>query len=284
MPAGSPDFKRRFSEDLGATLASLLITHAFQVQWHTIAQIPMNQGLTSESPDFVGFTNTNVKKVYEAKGTTQPDAIDAARSKAKSQLASFKESGVAKYAIVSFVSCLPKLLPSMMFLSDPPLDTTRMSMYFAVGRHTQRVLDYSALGPVDAHLRRLLELYIRNEPQIVANSLPQRRRNAIEAVSRDLLATMGTTVAHAAEYGAGTLLFIGRRIEVTIDRLQLRVFCGVEKTYLTKLIRAIADSALDPPRFNTIPFQLPPGALDDQIHAHVFPDGTILVVESAKGP
>jgi len=75
---GTPDFKRRISEDLGASIASLFMVNSFGLKWNTIAQIPENHNLSKTRPDFEGFNETGERYLYEAKGRSNINNVISA--------------------------------------------------------------------------------------------------------------------------------------------------------------------------------------------------------------
>lgn len=282
MPAGGSDFKRRYSEDIGVTLASLLMVEVFGLQWHTISQIPGSTGPKQRYPDFVGFEAGGGKKVYEAKGTTTPDSIDSVRSSAKEQLASFKEAGVSKYAVVSYITSSPALLPSMMFLSDPPVELPRMSQFLSIALHFQRVLEYSNLQTAEGILSDILTAFIRNEDRIRTNSLTAAVRRRIEDLLRRLPASVTANIASAETYEIAGQVFVGRWLQAVVEGYEVKVFCGVQKQYATSLATSIASSLFRPDGFGTTPFDVPAVTVARTVNVSIFTDGTIFVVEPLK--
>lgn len=158
MPNSTPDFKRRFSEDLGVAIGSLLLVDALGVRLETVAQIPTNKKLDKHSkvPDFVAFDRTGLKRVYECKGTTVPNDVDKHRQKAKDQLAQHEESGVPKHAMVTYIPSSTKLLPPFLFVSDPPIKLPLISEAIAAGLHYLLAFEFAGQADLTTLLRQLL--------------------------------------------------------------------------------------------------------------------------------
>ena len=135
MPNGSPDFKRRFSEDLGVAIGSLFLAHTIDLRLESVAQIPTNTRLNKHSkvPDFVGFDGAGGKRVYECKGTTASNDVDKHRQKATDQLDDHVETNVSKFAMVTYIPNSHKLIPPFLFVSDPPIPLPRLSITVATG-------------------------------------------------------------------------------------------------------------------------------------------------------
>lgn len=62
----TPDHKRKLAEDMGVAVGSIFMVMALGLRWETIAQIPSNAKASKSTPDFLGFDDNDVKRVYEA--------------------------------------------------------------------------------------------------------------------------------------------------------------------------------------------------------------------------
>lgn len=140
---GTSDFKKRMSEDLGVSLASLFMVESFGIEWHTIAQIPENRSLSRLRPDFEGFADTGERYLYEAKGRSTLDGVIPAIDKAVSQVKTYPEAAVGKLALVTYFSSNEHAFASQMFLADPQLpDTVLPDRRTAEQLHLVRVFDF----------------------------------------------------------------------------------------------------------------------------------------------
>ncbi|MEH2048939.1 hypothetical protein [Nostoc sp.] len=118
---GSTEFKKRISEDLGVAISSLFMAKSFQIRWETITQIPQNKKLSKKTPDFLGFNPNDERFIYESKGTTQPQNIESAMTKALEQSKGYPEAATGKFAIVSYFPTGGKSMPPFTFIADPPI-------------------------------------------------------------------------------------------------------------------------------------------------------------------
>lgn len=245
MPNGSPDFKRRFSEDLGVAIGSLFLAHSIGLRLETVAQIPTNARLDKHSkvPDFVGFDSTNQKRVYECKGTTSPDDVDKHRQKAKQQLADHNEANVSKFALVTYVPTTSKLIPPFIFVSDPPIPLPRVTEAVAAGLHLMLVLKFSGIDSLLEPLRQMLSTWVKHE---------QASDNGEEItwnMARDLRAekeVFQSALMNSVEQSQ-TIEIEGRRFAGTeravVDQgQQLRAFTGVDADHVVALGNALRQS------------------------------------------
>jgi hypothetical protein len=143
---GTADFKKRISEDLGVSIASLFMVQSFGIQWHTIAQIPENRNLSKSRPDFEGFTTTGDRYLYEAKGRSVVGNVIPAIEKAVSQVKEYPESALHKLALVTYLSSDERAFASHTFLLDPQMpDAVLPSLEVAEQLHFLNVLDFGGL-------------------------------------------------------------------------------------------------------------------------------------------
>lgn len=135
---GSTEFKKRLSEDLGVAISSLLMNQSFDIRWETITQIPQNRKLSKKTPDFLGFNINDERYIYESKGTTLPQNVESAMTKALEQSKSYPETAIGKFAIVSYFPTGDKIIPPFTFIADPPI-----SNIFLPERNNSILLHYT---------------------------------------------------------------------------------------------------------------------------------------------
>ena len=158
MPDSTPDFKRRYSEDLGIAIGSLSLVDAIGLKWETVSQIPTNKRPDKHAkvPDFVGFDTNSQKRVYECKGTTRPQDVDKHRQKAKDQLADHSEANVSKLAMVTYIPTSSKLIPPYLFVSDPPIPLSFMTEAMAMGLHYLLACQFAGIDSLIEPLQQAL--------------------------------------------------------------------------------------------------------------------------------
>lgn len=119
LDMGSPDFKRRSSEEFGVVMAALFMADSFNLDWSTITQI--DEGTKTKKPDYIGYQiMTNNEYIFEAKGTTDYRKVDGYLKKALDQLNEYGGDKSSKYAVVSSFMNSKRVSPSHMIVADPP--------------------------------------------------------------------------------------------------------------------------------------------------------------------
>lgn len=97
------------------------MVQSLQICWESITQIPQNRKLSKKTPDFLGFNSSHERFIYESKGTTQPQSIEAAMARALEQSKGYPETATGKFAIVPYFPTGSKVTPPFTFVSDPPI-------------------------------------------------------------------------------------------------------------------------------------------------------------------
>lgn len=243
MPNGSPDFKRRFSEDLGVAIGAVFLADSLGLRLETVTQIPTNSRLDKHAkvPDFCGYDNANRKLVFECKGTTSSSDVDKHRQKAKSQLAAHTEANVSKFAIVTYVPTTSKLIPPCIFVSDPPIPSPRLSLAVATGLHLLRVLKFSGIESPIAPLRRMLSTWIKIDERISDGQeeedakreefLKQKKQFKSAMQSMDF---PGRSTFRGRE-------FVGTYRPIVINGQSVSVFTGFDLDHVTAVSDALVD-------------------------------------------
>lgn len=293
LPDGSAEFKRRFAEDLGVALGSLLMVQTLNVKWETVAQIPTNKKSLkkhAKTPDFVAFDHSGRKRVFECKGTTQPHDVDKHRLKAKQQLGDHQEANVSKFATVAYIPAASRLIPPFLFVSDPSVPLPSMTEAVAAGIHYLKVCEFAGLEslaePLDTGLaqRLAIEDLIRQGESLKwqierdFRSQWQQINGVVEQIAQrnDLVEFQGQRFAgewrDAAEKGNKLRAFTGVSVE------QLEKVCGELGTYP----KAVAQFRA--PRFQeqSALFSEPGDQKEHQSVFSLFSDGTLLLVEQVK--
>ena len=281
MPESTPDFKRRFSEDLGVAIGSMLLVDSLSLRWETICQIPVNKKLDKhgKTPDFIGFDITGRKRVYECKGTTAPHDVDKHRQKAKSQLSEHKEANVTKFAMVTYVPTSARLIPPYLFVSDPPIPLKLLTEPLAAGLHCLLAFQFAGLDGMIGSLQSALSLRYKIDEMAASGEEPSwEDENELIILNAQCVAE-----SNALSQQNDLLDFQGDRFagtwrEAEDQKRKLRVFTGVSTSHIIEVAQAIS-SASDPQRpFHTPSLANPTTATDDNQHFSLFSDGTLLLI------
>lgn len=244
MPNGTPDFKKRYSEDLGVAIGTLLLVNCIDLRLETVAQIPTNTRLDKHAkvPDFVGFDGAKCKRVYECKGTTASDQIDKQRQKAKSQLADHHEANVSKFAIVTYVPTSFKLIPPYIFVSDPPIALPQLSLAVATGLHLLLVLEFSGLETPINPLRQMLATWVKHE-QILSDGgeIAYRARLDFEKKKQKFGSEITTAVEQAVKIPVEDRQFAGVKRTSENQEKKVEVFTAVDANYVLEVANALAN-------------------------------------------
>jgi hypothetical protein len=282
LPAGStPDFKKRFAEDLGVSIGTLFLAHTIALRIDTVTQIPTNKRLDRHAkvPDFLGFDNSNNKWVYECKGTTQPNNIDEQRSKAKKQLNDYPDKGPKKLALCLYIPLDNSLLPPFLFVSDPPGPLTNISSWIAFALHFYIALKYSSFDETAEAYRNAIALDVEYRLKRDSNAY-------LSGVFSDKAARARLKIQESwlkETNGCDTIsidgrLFVGKERPPGKSVGGIRIFTGIDKVHADKVIGLIASTHIgednDPPRHSDGMQEFSVG--DGK--ASVFPDGTILML------
>lgn len=254
MPNGSPDFKRRYSEDLGVAIGSLFLAHTIDLRLETVAQIPTNTRLDKHAkvPDFVGFDGTKRKRVYECKGTTAPDDVDKHRQKAKSQLADHHEANVTKFATVTYVPTSSKLIPPFIFVSDPPIPLPSLSLPIAAGLHLILVLEFAGLESAINPLREMLASWVKIEQSTAdAEEISFRSRTDFQNQKQNFRSALTDAIERAGSIEIEGRRFAGIGRPAENQGQKIKVFTGVDADYANLLGNALANG--DPESDFTLP-------------------------------
>lgn len=253
------DAKRRLSEDLGVALSSLFMVEAFQLRWETIAQIPQNSKLSKKRPDFEGFTASDERYLFEAKGTTQLGSVEGAMAKAIGQVKGYPEPSNSKLAIVSYIPGDSRLFSGQTFVVDPPAlpDIVDPSVDTARLLHGERVFQFAGMPLTAAAYLKALAKHLKDEQSFggaVAYAARDERLYSTYQSERDQLALERQTIAGVEYVGQVVQLDLGRRI-----------FFGARLDSLEKLTQ------MSPFAFDT------QGAMQQLSEGlSIFPDGTCL--------
>lgn len=281
MPNGSPDFKRRYSEDLGVAIGSLFLAHTIDLRLETVAQIPTNARLDKHAkvPDFVGFDGTNRKRVYECKGTTAPDDVDKHRQKAKSQLADHHEANVTKFATVTYVPTSSKLIPPFIFVSDPPIPLPRMSRAVVTGLHLVLTLEFSGLQSPVEPLRQMMASWVKLEQTLAdGEGMNFRSRSDFQDQQRSFLATLTSAIDLADVIQMEQRRVAGVFRTAENQGRKIKAFTGVDVDHAIAVANALAtiepEATFQIPQYQTEATHT--GRQDGTFSR--FSDGTILYV------
>lgn len=275
MPNGGSDFKRRFSEDMGVAAGSLFLVDTLAVRWETICQIPANQKLNKSTPDFVAFDSSSNKYVYESKGTTRPDTVDAVREKAKQQLNVHEEAGVTKFAMVAYFPNSAKLLPPYLFVSDPPTPLPQMSESIAIGLHFLKVLEFCGLEDVRIKFRDCLMLQLKIKSREDASTDTWKDNQSLNRARRLLNESLGRVGEQSGLFNDS---FVGTFRAASLQGNVVKAFTGIDFRYLSQALTTIVDEE----EFETFQAEDTVINTDRETIRSVFRDGTILQLDGLK--
>ena len=281
MPASTPDFKRRYSEDLGVAVGSLLLAESLALKWETISQIPTNSKLDkhAKTPDFCGFCMDNRKVVYECKGTTAPDDVDKHRRKAKDQLSDHVELNVNKFALVTYVPTSARLIPPYVFVSDPPISAPLITEPLSVGLHYVLVLQFAGLEELVEPLRSALAMRYRiAEAESNGDEPSWHDRHESENLNGEFVAAVNIVLRQTEIVEYAGQQFVGTWRFAEDERRKIRVFLGVSTDQIVNVARALATPVDSQRPFVAPRFQLP-SAIQNPKVTSLFSDGSLLLIE-----
>ncbi|MCW8129986.1 MAG: hypothetical protein KIS92_06490 [Planctomycetota bacterium] len=269
--SANPDLRRRLSEDLGVGLSTYFMVESFGLTWESISQIPANIKLSKTRPDFQGFTKSNDRHIFEAKGTTQLQSIPKFLSKAESQVKAYPNNATSKIAFVSYLCADERFFPSTSFVVDPPSlpESVPPNQQTSVKLHAEKVINYIGLerlskeyiGILSRELAEELRLSKGDESSYTAQRHLRRARE-------DFHRSLNGVVPKLQPITYKNLQFLGRTIYV--NEMPYSLFLGVEKETLLSL-----SGLYRPARgISSISFS------EDNSMFSIFTDGTILRITS----
>lgn len=253
MPDGGTDFKRRYSEDLGVAIGSLFMVGALRMKWETIAHIPATKTIKglAKTPDFIGFTEVNQKRVFECKGTTLLQDVDKVRNKAKQQLDTYREAGVRKFALVTYLPISGKAIPPYLFVSDPPLELPTVSFELCVGLHYLHVAEYSGLEETFDALQEVLAARVPFEEHLTnEEEFPWRIRQKYRPLAEYLSDAFQRESDKAETEKIDGEEFIGLWRTTLIGKKTVKVFTGIHRSRIESVIAMLQQPPGD--RFGTV--------------------------------
>lgn len=284
IPNSGTDFKRRYSEDLGVAIGSLFAVTVYTLLWETIVQLPRDAKLSNRTPDFLGFDAANAKRMYETKGTTRPETVDAIIRDAKDQLAKHPEPIAGKLALVSYLSASPNALPSFCFVADPPPSTTLITPAFARSLHLLHVLEYIGFAQTLAAARIVRSLQLKNLENAPSGGLSFNDEKKLSDAGKNLRAIYEDESAKASRLELKDRTFIGRRLEATARQRSFNVFLGMSEEHLKAEIGSWEDiNRISNPIKNLPPIRNEFDGRGSPRYS-IFSDGTILHVEPKLEP
>lgn len=238
MPDAGPDFKKRFSEDLGVSIGALFMMKSFGIKCETIAHIPTNKTLKGleKTPDFAGFDSENQKMVFECKGTTRPDQIDKFRHDAKVQLGNHTEPEVPKIALVTYIPVSTKLIPPYLFVSDPPIDPVNLTQVMCLGLHYILVCNFSGLEKTSAALRDFMAIRLSLKGITPDSRTYRKALTQYRPASENLLDTFSKDKNEKDNIFLEGRRFIGTWRTFKHGEKLVKVFTGVEEIQMSNVI------------------------------------------------
>jgi len=235
---GSSEFKKRLSEDLGVAISSLLMNQSFNIRWETISQIPQNRKLSKKTPDFLGFDINDERYIYESKGTTQPQNVEIAMTKALEQSKAYPEPARGKFAIVSYFPTGDKSMPPFTFIADPPISNIFLpEKDNSILLHYTCVLSFVGLDTTLRAYETLLAEKFRLDRQDYQERVLERfpRNLGLQRFLEPLIQTFEQERLTKETITWENRTYIGRYLEVP-DR-RTRLFMGVHVETIEQIIR-----------------------------------------------
>jgi len=228
------DSRRRLSEDLGACMAAYFMVVVFGLTWESITQIPVNTKLSKKRPDFHGFTATNQRFLFEAKGTTGLHNVVKSLSLAMDQVKNYPEPAEAKIAIVSYLSADDRFFPSTSFVVDPPALPVGFEPDLLTSNqlHFEKVLQFVGLDDTAKEYVSMLSCKLNAKHVSAAGIVPPRITKRLLRQSAQLSAHFSSEKERLGmgSIQVGDATFVGRH--VIQDRAPLKAFLGVSEAVL----------------------------------------------------
>lgn len=272
----NPDSRRRLSEDLGVALAAFFMVEVFGLSWESVSQIPQNAKLSKKRPDFQGYTPTNQRYLFEAKGTTKLQTVEKTMSKAMSQVKGYPETAEAKIAIVSYLSADERFFPSTSFVVDPPALPEEVKPDAETSRllHFEKVLQFAGLPQTAKDYVSTLSHRLREKHRIdEGGTTSVARTRRIEGLQEDLRAEFveesQPNVLETHRYRDSE--FLGRSSESAVSKI--KVFFGVLRQALDAGVRF--EASAQPPKTEL--------TVAEMEVSSAFADGTLLHVTGLNG-
>lgn len=266
--AANPDSRRRLSEDLGVALAAYFMVEVFGLGWDSISQIPQNSKLSKKRPDFQGYTSTNQRYLFEAKGTTKLPAVEKAMSKAITQVKGYPEPAEAKIAIVSYLSGDERYFPSTSFVVDPPMlpEEVKPTPEISGLLHFEKVLQFAGLPQTAKEYLSTLSHRLREEYRIKEGGkvsyTRERRIKELEGELRESFAEESQPHAPQSIRIRDTN-YLGKSLPH--ENSSLTAFFGVDRDVLNAGVSFQANSLRQEARLD----------VSENEVTSIFPDGTM---------
>lgn len=268
---GNADFKRRVSEDMGASIACLFMVDSFGLEWETITHIPANQGLDNLRPDFEGFVG-NGRYVFEAKGLTSLGNLTKTMNKAVEQAKSYPEVAVRKLALVTYLCSDCRQFKSHTFLLDPQLPANVLPDEETARRlHFIAILDFVGLSETRKAYVKYLRGILAQEAAERANTLSKRHPARVEREKIAFLSKFAEERRNLLTFDFDGKSFAGRDLAITKDGQALKITLGL----YSEVFRQIADGESPAPLHNQVTH------IEDGGGVSVFSDGTLFRMQVA---
>jgi len=282
---GGSDFKRRVSEDMGASIACLFMVDSFGLDWMTITHIPANQNLDKLRPDFEGFVGAD-RYVFEAKGLTSLGNLTTTMDKAVAQAKSYPEGAVRKLALVTYLCSDCRQFKSQTFLLDPQLPANVLPDEISARRlHLIAVLDFAGLTETKKAYIRYLRAKFAAEAAERAGRTNEKFMARVEKEKEAVANKLASERAGlgSVEYEGHT--FVVQHKEVVSGEDKLRILRGVSSRVLNHITRdepiGLEDSrAPQEDTEETAPPLLQAAPEGQEADTSLFSDGTLFRIET----
>lgn len=225
---GTTDFKRRAAENLGASLASLLMATVLNVRWESITQIQSAKKQRGRKPDFVGYSDSS-GYLFEAKGTSRPQTMGKQIKDASDQLKSLPLGGRGKIGFASFFPGeIGRLCPST-HVFDPPSNTIVPERGDAVLRHYVHKLSFLELNQSMALLSDYMDAKLLSESAADVN-VRSRAEDRTDALKAQFLPAFAEEKRILESISTSQGEFLARRkdFNVTDQKVRFEVSCRTE--------------------------------------------------------
>lgn len=239
---GNSDFKKRASEDLAASIASLFMVDSFGIKWKSISQIPENRNLSKTRPDFEGFTSLGERYIYESKGRSSVNNVISAINKAVPQVKDYPESALQKLAFVTYISSDERAFPSHTFLLDPQMpDTVPPDESTSKQLHMIHVLDFAGFTESKKAYLTLLKARFAKAASESRGVSSYSHENRISKATESFNSSFKTESEAATEIEYKNHLFLSRVLPVPTEHGKFKFTAGIQ----TGIEKQITGSKID---------------------------------------
>ena len=258
---GTTDFKKRMSEDLAVSIASLFMVNSFGIKWENITQIPENNKISKFRPDFEGFNSLGERYLYESKGRSNLQNLISAMDKAVQQVKDYPESALHKLAFITYLSSDERAFASHTFLLDPQMpDIIPPDKDTSKKLHLIKVLEFAGFTESK---KAYLTLFREQLAQKKLETISKGREGKLSNVNEKFIQTFKAEVEKAESIEYKGMKFLGRALNIKTKHGNFKFTTGIHEKVINTESNISIENKLD---------------LDSQEQTSLFTDGTLLKV------